>query len=148
MIPGLTGTPLFKRGYKREQHKAPINECLAAAMVLMSGWNDDQTLLDPMCGSATIAIEAALKALNKPAGLLRPNYGIKHILGFDVGEWNSLRTDLKYQGNKDFEGRVRVITIMTGVSSPYILGKQRIQDFAAEGVSQEFNELGIDYVNN
>ena len=106
MIPGLTGTPLFKRGYKREQHKAPINECLAAAMVLMSGWNDDQTLLDPMCGSATIAIEAALKALNKPAGLLRPNYGIKHILGFDVGEWNSLRTDLKYQGNKDFEGRI------------------------------------------
>ena len=50
--------------------------------------------------------------------------------------------------NKDFEGRVRVITIMTGVSSPYILGKQRIQDYGAQPTNQEFNELGIDYVNN
>jgi cell division protein FtsZ len=50
--------------------------------------------------------------------------------------------------NKDFEGRVRVITIMTGVSSPYILGKQRIQDYAVQPTNQEFNELGIDYVNN
>ena len=50
--------------------------------------------------------------------------------------------------NKDFEGRVRVITIMTGVSSPYILGKQRIQDYGAQSTNQEFNELGIDYVNN
>ena len=50
--------------------------------------------------------------------------------------------------NKDFEGRVRVITIMTGVSSPYILGKQRIQDYGAQSTNQEFNELGIDYAFN
>ena len=73
-----SGDPLFKRGYKREHHKAPMNECLAAAMVLLSGWKDDQTLLDPMCGSATIAIEAALIAANIAPNLNRERFGFEH----------------------------------------------------------------------
>ena len=78
-----SGTPLFKRGYKREQHKAPINECLAAAMVLLSGWKDDQTLLDPMCGSATIAIEAALIAANIAPNLNRERFGFEKWSNYD-----------------------------------------------------------------
>lgn len=80
-----SGTPLFKRGYKREQHKAPINECLAAAMVLLSGWKDDQTLLDPMCGSGTIAIEAALIASNIAPNLNRERFGFENWSNYDGG---------------------------------------------------------------
>ena len=101
-----SGESISRRGYRVQSHTAPMQETLAATIVQASKWELGQHFVNPMCGSGTIAIEAALKALNKPAGLLRPNYGIKHILGFDVGEWNSLRTDLKYQGNKDFEGRI------------------------------------------
>ena len=101
-----SGESISRRGYRVKNHTAPMQETLASTIVQASKWEQGQHFVNPMCGSGTIAIEAALKALNKPAGLLRPNYGIKHILGFDVGEWNSLRTDLKYQGNKDFEGRI------------------------------------------
>lgn len=101
-----SGESISRRGYRVQNHTAPMQETLAATIVQASKWEPGQHFVNPMCGSGTIAIEAALKALNKPAGLLRPNYGIKHILGFDVGEWNSLRTDLKYQGEKDFEGRI------------------------------------------
>lgn len=58
--------PLFKRGYRKEQGAAPINEILAAGIVLLSGWKAGTTLLDPMCGSGTIPIEAAMIATNTP----------------------------------------------------------------------------------
>lgn len=101
-----SGESISRRGYRIRNHTAPMQETLASAIVQASKWKPGQHFINPMCGSGTIAIEAALKALNRPAGLLRPNYGIKHILGFDVGEWNGLRSELKYQGKKDFEGRI------------------------------------------
>lgn len=101
-----SGESISRRGYRIRNHTAPMQETLASAIIQASKWQPGQHFINPMCGSGTIAIEAALKALNRPAGLLRPNYGIKHILGFDVGEWNGLRSELKYQGKKDFEGRV------------------------------------------
>lgn len=101
-----SGESISRRGYRVRNHTAPMQETLAATIVQASKWEPGQHFVNPMCGSGTIAIEAALKALNRPPGLLRPNYGIKHILGFDIGEWNSLRTDLKYEGKKDFEGRI------------------------------------------
>ena len=78
-----SGDPLFKRGYKKEQHKAPMNECLAAAMIMMSDWKDDQTLLDPMCGSATLAIEAALIAANVAPNLNRERFGFERWWNYD-----------------------------------------------------------------
>ena len=80
-----SGEPLFKRGYKQEQHKAPINESLAAAMVMLSGWKGDMLLLDPMCGSATIAIEAALITANIPPNLHRERFGFENWSSFDGG---------------------------------------------------------------
>jgi putative N6-adenine-specific DNA methylase len=56
--------PLFKRGYRQEQTAAPLNEVLAAGILLLSGWNSSASLLDPMCGSGTIPIEAGLLACN------------------------------------------------------------------------------------
>ncbi len=101
-----SGESISRRGYRVENHSAPMQETLASAIIQASKWKPGQHFINPMCGSGTIAIEAALKALNRPAGLLRPNYGIKHILGFDVGEWNGLRSELKREADKEFEGRI------------------------------------------
>jgi len=70
-----SGEPLYKRGYRIEGHKAPLNEVLAAGMIKLSGWDMKKTLIDPMCGSGTIPIEAALMATNTPAGYLRETFG-------------------------------------------------------------------------
>ncbi|WP_018126491.1 THUMP domain-containing class I SAM-dependent RNA methyltransferase [Balneola vulgaris] len=101
-----SGESISRRGYRVRNHTAPMQETLASTIIQASKWKVGQHFINPMCGSGTLAIEAALMALGRPAGLLRPNYGIKHILGFDVGEWNSLRSDLKHSANKDFKGKI------------------------------------------
>lgn len=101
-----SGESVSRRGYRTETSTAPMQETLAASMILASKWKPGQHFINPMCGSGTIAIEAALQALNKAPGLLRPNYGIKHILGFEEERWTDLRSDLKNKASKDFEGRI------------------------------------------
>lgn len=101
-----SGESISRRGYRVENHLAPMQETLAAAAVKSSKWTPNQHFINPMCGSGTLAIEAALMALNKAPGLLRPNFGIKHVKGFDVGEWNGLRTELKYDTLKTLEKRI------------------------------------------
>ncbi|HBQ61661.1 MAG TPA: RNA methyltransferase, partial [Balneolaceae bacterium] len=101
-----SGESISRRGYRTESHTAPMQETLAASIILASKWKPGQHFVNPMCGTGTIAIEAALQALNKAPGLLRPNYGIKHILGFDEERWSDLRSDLNNKTNKDFEGRI------------------------------------------
>ncbi|MEX0844053.1 MAG: class I SAM-dependent RNA methyltransferase [Balneolaceae bacterium] len=101
-----SGESISRRGYRTETSAAPMQETLAASIILASKWKPGQHFINPMCGSGTIAIEAALQALNKAPGLLRPNFGIKHIVGFDEELWNDLRSDLKNKANKDFEGRI------------------------------------------
>ena len=71
--------------------KAPMQETLAAAVVLATGWTGDGNLINPMCGSGTLAIEAALIALERAPGLLRSNYGFMHLKGFDESFWKALR---------------------------------------------------------
>ena len=80
--------PLFKRGYRQEQAAAPLNEVLAAGMLLMSGWNATTDLIDPMCGSGTIPIEAGLMASNIPAGKFRKYFGFQNWKGYDPGIFN------------------------------------------------------------
>jgi putative N6-adenine-specific DNA methylase len=74
--------PLFKRGYRQEQAAAPLNEVLAAGMLHISGWNALTDLVDPMCGSATIPIEAGLIACNIPAGRYRKFFGFQKWKGY------------------------------------------------------------------
>jgi putative N6-adenine-specific DNA methylase len=78
-----SSVPLFKRGYRQEQAAAPLNEVLAAGMLLISGWNASSDLIDPMCGSATLPIEAGLIACNIPAGKFRKYFGFQKWKGFD-----------------------------------------------------------------
>ncbi|MFO6422142.1 bifunctional 23S rRNA (guanine(2069)-N(7))-methyltransferase RlmK/23S rRNA (guanine(2445)-N(2))-methyltransferase RlmL [Motilimonas sp. KMU-193] len=86
----MVGSPLHHRGYKTETGAAPLKENLAAAIVKRSGWQTDQPLVDPMCGSGTLVIEAALMATNRAPGLLRKGYAFEHWLGHDSECWNSM----------------------------------------------------------
>ncbi len=69
-----SGESLHKRGYRIKQGEAPLNEVLAAGMILLSGWKGDTDFIDPMCGSGTLPIEAAMFAHNIPAGKFRKHY--------------------------------------------------------------------------
>ncbi len=75
--------PLFKRGYRQEQSVAPLNEVLAAGILLLSGWNAASTFTDPMCGSGTFPIEAALIACKIPPGKFRKFFGFQRWRDFD-----------------------------------------------------------------
>jgi len=78
-----TGIPLYKRGYRLDTNIAPLNEALAAGLVLLSGWDARTPLYDPMCGAGTILIEAALIAANVPPGYFREGYCFKNWPGFN-----------------------------------------------------------------
>ena len=78
-----SSVPLYKRGYRQEQTVAPLNEVLAAGILLLSGWNVSSTLTDPMCGSGTIPIEAGLIASKIPPGKFRQFFGFQKWKDFD-----------------------------------------------------------------
>lgn len=78
-----SGDPLFKRGYRRERHFAPINECLAAGLILKTGWRGEVDFLDPMTGSGTIAVEAAMIASNIPANFSRTFFAFENWEDYD-----------------------------------------------------------------
>ncbi|MGB0347335.1 MAG: THUMP domain-containing class I SAM-dependent RNA methyltransferase [Balneolaceae bacterium] len=101
-----SGESLNRRGYRRDSHMAPMQETLASAIIQGSKWESDWHFINPMCGSGTLAIEAALMATQRAPGLLRPNYGIKHILGFDEDAWKKLRSELKQASIKEPKGRI------------------------------------------
>lgn len=82
-----SGESLFKRGYKRIQTAAPLKENLAAALVALSGWDGKSPIVDPMCGSGTILIEAALMARRIAPGSLRKKFGFQGWKTFDPEAW-------------------------------------------------------------
>ena len=85
-----TGEPLFKRGLRRRTGEAPLRENLAAGILRLAGWQPGIPLLDPMCGSATILIEAALLALDIAPGLGR-QFAFEKFKNFDARRWRELR---------------------------------------------------------
>ncbi len=88
-----SGEPLSRRGYRKIPLAAPMQETLAAAVILATGWNGRTSFINPMCGSGTLAIEAALFAQGKAPGLLRSNYGFIHLKGFDPAAWRKVRSE-------------------------------------------------------
>jgi len=101
-----SGESLSKRGYRRIPLKAPMQETLAAAVILATGWKGDGNLVNPMCGSGTLAIEAALIGLGRSPGLLRSNYGFMHLIGFDDSSWKVLRRKAKATGATKLNGGI------------------------------------------
>ncbi|MCB1172972.1 MAG: class I SAM-dependent RNA methyltransferase [Leptospiraceae bacterium] len=92
-----SGASLHKRGYRQEARLAPLNEVLAAGMVLLSGWDGRRRFIDPMCGSATLLIEAAMIAANRAPGLYRQNYSCKSWPDFEPQLWESALDQLNNQ---------------------------------------------------
>ena len=88
-----SGESLHRRGYRQESVEAPLNEVLAAGMILLSGWNGDTDFIDPMCGSGTLLIEAALIAKNMAPGLFRKEYAFEKWPDFDADLFDSIYND-------------------------------------------------------
>jgi putative N6-adenine-specific DNA methylase len=86
-----SGDSLHKRGYKTEINAAPINEVLAAGMIMLTGWNGNSNFIDPMCGSGTILVEAAMIAMNIPANIHRKEFGFENWKNFDSDLFDLIR---------------------------------------------------------
>ena len=88
-----SGESLHKRGYRVATTEAPINEVLAAGMLRMAGWHGQSDFYDPMCGSGTLLIEAALMARNIAPGVFRQSYAFEKWPDFDADLWNDIYND-------------------------------------------------------
>ncbi|MBF0252709.1 MAG: class I SAM-dependent RNA methyltransferase [Candidatus Omnitrophica bacterium] len=95
-----SGTKLADRGYRNIPLEAPMQETLASAVLLASKYTGSETLVNPMCGSGTIAIEAALIALDKAPGLLHSNYGFMHLKNYDEKHWQTIRKEALNRSKK------------------------------------------------
>ncbi|MFN0300177.1 MAG: class I SAM-dependent RNA methyltransferase [Burkholderiales bacterium] len=89
-----SGEPLFKRGYRGESVEAPLRENLAAGILSLAGWTPEETLLDPMCGSGTFLIEAALIAHHIAPGANR-EFGFERLIGFEADQWKRLQKEAR-----------------------------------------------------
>jgi 23S rRNA G2445 N2-methylase RlmL len=101
-----SGNKLADRGYRRIPYKAPMQETLAAAVIMATGYTGQMPLVAPMCGSGTLAIEAALIAQNRAPGLLRANYGFMHLKGFNDNAWKAVRRETMKAGEKKRNTRI------------------------------------------
>jgi len=85
-----SGNSLFMRGYRKEVGEAPLKENLAAGLLKLTGWDEKSPLVDPMCGSGTFLIEAAMMALNIAPGINRKRFGFQNWLTFESETWDKL----------------------------------------------------------
>jgi len=90
-----SGEPLSRRGYRRIPLGAPMQETLAAGVVMAMALKPGENFVNPMCGSGTMTIEAALAASGRVPGLTRQNFGFMHVLGFDLRAWEEMKKDAK-----------------------------------------------------
>ena len=134
-----SGEPLSRRGYRKIPLQAPMQETLAAAVLLAAGWNGQGNFINPMCGSGTLAIEAALTALNKAPGLLRHNYGFMHLKGFQKSAWNDLLQKARAQVKKTVKGRI----LATDINPEAIKGAE--QNAFSAGVKEWIEFSVCDY---
>ena len=100
-----SGESLHKRGYKSNTIIAPMNEVLAAGLILLSGWDQKSNFHDPMCGSGTILIEAALIAYNIPANIFREKFGFETWKDFDLELFEKIK-DVSLDKEKDFQSSI------------------------------------------
>ncbi|NPV05850.1 MAG: class I SAM-dependent RNA methyltransferase [Syntrophaceae bacterium] len=126
-----SGEPLSRRGYRKIPLEAPMQETLAAAVILATGWDGTTHLVNPMCGSGTLAIEGALAGLGRAPGILRQNFGFMHILGFDRTAFERERDALKKAARRKLAGRIVATDIRPG---------------AVEAARQNARTAGVDHL--
>ncbi|WP_299129224.1 THUMP domain-containing protein [uncultured Winogradskyella sp.] len=100
-----SGESLHRRGYKTATNIAPINEVLAAGLILMSGWDGQTDFMDPMCGSGTILAEAAMIACNIPPNLMRKEFAFERWEDWDVDLFEKIEESL-LKKTRDFHHRI------------------------------------------
>ncbi|AQX12986.1 DNA methylase [Elizabethkingia meningoseptica] len=100
-----SGAPLFKRGYRKEQTKAPINEVLAAGMLQLAGWDGKGNFLDPMCGSGTLLVEAGMIAMDLPAQIFRNEFGFMNWKNYDAELFDKIK-EFRVNRVKAFDGKI------------------------------------------
>tara|TARA_B100001250_G_scaffold363261_1_gene342509 strand:- start:3226 stop:4377 length:1152 start_codon:yes stop_codon:yes gene_type:complete len=100
-----SGESLHKRGYKLDAVTAPMNEVLAAGLILLSDWNKTSNFHDPMCGSGTLLIEAALIAYNIPANIFRERFGFESWRDFDKDLWEIIK-EASLDKEKNYNGKI------------------------------------------
>ena len=96
----LSGSAQFWREYHRTTGAAPLKENLAAAMVVRSGFNGSQNFIDPMCGSGTLLLEAALLATDTAPGLARSSYGFMNLKDYDENKWQEIYNEALKRSNQ------------------------------------------------
>ncbi|MEY3678552.1 MAG: hypothetical protein RI924_693 [Bacteroidota bacterium] len=101
-----SGETLAKHGYRKHPGKAPMLEALAAATIMATRWDGKSPFVNPMCGSGTLAIEAALLATHRSPGLYRMNYGFMHVMGYEEEVFFAARRELKDQVSKNAEFKI------------------------------------------
>jgi len=125
-----SGEPLYKRGFKPAKVEAPLKENLAAGILMLSGWQPGQTLLDPMCGSGTFLVEAAQMTLNIAPGLGR-DFAFECFKNFDAAEYRRVRTALE---NKRLP--VQSLPIFGADIDPYQIAATE-ENLAAAGLAEQ-----------
>ncbi len=101
-----SGTPLFKRGWRKHSAQAPLQESLAATILLLAGYSVQEILCDPFCGSGTLLVEAALMATNTPPGFFRTHWGFFHLPNFSSQEWEEEKRELQSRRIPLEKGRI------------------------------------------
>ncbi|MFD0836558.1 class I SAM-dependent RNA methyltransferase [Mariniflexile aquimaris] len=100
-----SGDSLHKRGYKMATNIAPINEVLAAGLIMLSGWDGQTDFMDPMCGSGTMLIEAAMIACNIPPNLMRKEFAFERWNDWDVDLFEKIEESL-LKKTRDFHHKI------------------------------------------
>jgi putative N6-adenine-specific DNA methylase len=101
-----SGETIAKHGYRKIPFRAPLQETLAAAIIKSTKWTPDQNFINPMCGSGTLAIEAAMIATGRYPGLLRSNFSFMHITGFDSEVYETIRKEVRAKAISNVKGRI------------------------------------------
>jgi putative N6-adenine-specific DNA methylase len=124
-----SGEPLFKRGWRAGAGEAPLRENLAAGLVMLSGWKPGEPLLDPMCGGATLLVEAAAMARGRAPGAKR-NFGFEKLKAFDSELWKKIRNQKSETPSSSVP-----LQIFGSDNDPRVLGDAR-RNVAAAGVDR------------
>lgn len=140
-----SGESLHKRGYRMNQGEAPLNEVLAAGMIKLSGWNGNSDFMDPMCGSGTLPIEAAMIAYNIPAGKFRKNYAFENWSDFDQlllddVKKENLKREFKHQIYASDISMSNLLNAQTNARRALVFNKIKFQ-------VSDFRDLKIDLNN-
>lgn len=100
-----SGDALYKRGYRKDHGEAPINEVLASGMLQLAGWDGKGNFLDPMCGSGTLLIEAAMIAMDLPAQIFRKEFAFQNWKNYDAALFTEIK-EARVNRLKEFTGKI------------------------------------------